>query len=556
MTDGANTSASRPGSRAWFDGLVRRLQQINALPDPNVKLRLLQDMHGEVMPLADAAVKPEMLVAGQVNYCSSLVNAAGDAVDMDALVRAAEVAHRIAASPGISPTYRRWALYNQANATAAITDIRASTMLADPNNPTDWRAVRWDLRSDLTKCRRLFRKAADVDGPNDLLAAAMAHCNLANTLDVSGRWLEAYDHYVAALGDDPTNGNAAGNAALLLKRVADSGWGNRRHLYGLYDRYLKTAHALRDRTVEIAGERAARLFDDLELSGADHAGDEHEPLDEYQGWVLDHRLALTPALEGVGHLGSQWDDATVTGIRTPFEQDQPPEIITMMNLLKSDYLVARRTLYRAELMLEDAPTVQHDDDPGRYTSTQDTALYGEPTAMIVLAQRAALDVLDKIAVAVNEHFEVGDRVKDIYFMKFWTERAATTPATVKLRSKVLNAMPGCETFVLSMAELTVDMASDGMYGKAKAMRHAGTHRFALLSQEKEPSRASVDSFTVSEARQAAYESMSVARAAYLYLAATVNVFESKKSGPTIDVSLGQQSKAAPALGDGADETDE
>ena len=38
-----------------------------------------------------------------------------------------------------------------------------------------------------------------------------------------------------------------------------------------------------------------------------------------------------------------------------------------------------------------------------------------------MAHRAALDVLDKTAVAVNEHFAVGDRPDKVNFRTFWFE---------------------------------------------------------------------------------------------------------------------------------------
>ena len=51
------------------------------------------------------------------------------------------------------------------------------------------------------------------------------------------------------------DGNAAGNAAVLIERVIGAGWDFEGHMCSLHDHYLTLAKANRESTVRVAGER-------------------------------------------------------------------------------------------------------------------------------------------------------------------------------------------------------------------------------------------------------------------------------------------------------------
>jgi tetratricopeptide (TPR) repeat protein len=504
----------------WAIDTQRGVEPSEALDDLRSVLVEFRAKDAGVLPARARAVV-------LLNFSSVFINIAGEAQDVDALLEGAGFARECSSSRQFTDVEQRQAYYNEATAFSTAADIRARSQVDwETPTPGDWAVARWSVRGWLVEARRLFRLAVGAAGSEDAWHSSMAMCNLANALDSSGRWVEAYDRYVHALELDPTNGNAAGNAAVLIGRAAKAGWGNRVHLYGLYDRYLLRARELRERTVQIAGEDAAQRYDRMKLSGGSHVGDEAEPLDPYQAWVLRNRLALTPELEGVGHKRHEWDDAFLSRATTPIESADPPAIFVMLNLVKADYLVARRLLYRAEAMLGEEPFFQHPDDPGSYMDTMDMAVYGEPMAMIVLAQRSALDVLDKLAVAVNEHFSIGVKPRDVYFSSYWTEQVASSRGKEPmLRQALLAGMSGAESCVLAMAELALDMNDGGMHEQAN------------------------------EARDAAQESLAVARAAYLYLVAGLEVVESNRPEPPLSIPVTPQRKAKYYL-DLADDTSE
>lgn len=274
----------------------------------------------------------------------------------------------------------------------------------------DSAAARWGERERLRRARHELAIAASLaDDGGD---RGMRLCNLANTLDHSGRWIEAHDAYVRALGADPTNGNAAGNAAVLIGKVVGAGWDSEGHLCALHDRYVRLAQQNRPRTVKVAGEHAARLFDSLELLGSTEADEPpHDASDPYQVWIARHRLALVAALEGLGGSAgsSRWDTVTLRSVTTAIDVVDTPPIFEILNILKADFLVARRLAFDAIRIIDETGCwAQDDSDPGVYTETLNYAVYGEVSSKLVLAHRAALDVLDKTAVTVNEHLGVGD----------------------------------------------------------------------------------------------------------------------------------------------------
>ena len=474
---------------------------------------------------------------------TSLINAGMVSRDADALQLGGKWATAAIEDPTVSEPMKLAAEYNRANAYTDLVNIRArERMAADPS--LTWRehlvAARWEHRSGLAQARAGLSKVGyGPSGQIDAQGRSTALCNLANTLNESGRWLEAYDMYVAALEADPTNGNAAGNAAKLIGKVADSGWGDTPHLHALHDQYLARALHHRARTVELAGESAAQMWDALTPYGCGtelfHAGD---PGDPYQGWVTENRLALAPALEGLGANEELWDSAMVRHVRTPMAVTDVPQIFRMLNLLKADFLVARRLAFRAQIMLHEVPFAQHPDDPGRYVDTLDYAAYGEPTSMLVLAQRSALDVLDKLAVAMNDHLGIEDDPSKIYFRKFWTTKDGD------LRPEWA-AYDAARMGFLSLAELAVDISTNGLYAQSQDLRNIGTHRFVLVHHgwQSIAATGAVVPFTIDDVLASAKRALSVARSAYLYVVATIDTIEhNNATGPTLPMTLPDQIK--------------
>jgi tetratricopeptide (TPR) repeat protein len=479
----------------------------------------------------DIPIESEMDARVMMNAASVLVNAAERTSNIQ-LLEVGEIWMALSAGSEhlVGTPDEARARYNLANSQLGTVDAKSLPMQGEVSDAETRAAKRWAHRDRLRLVRSGFSTAADLDTEGH--TEGMALCNLANTLDHSGRWIEAYEAYTRALKADPTNGNAAGNAAVLIDRAIQSGWDFEGHLCSLYDHYLTMAHANRDRTIEVAGEGAAARFDQMQLLGS------HEMLhqvgasdDDYQQWIIDHRLALTASLEGLGKSDREgrWDTANIRQVTTPVGQETMPPIFALVNLLKADFLVARRLAFDTTQRIATSADgwKQEASDPGVYSDTLDYSIYGTLSSSLVLAHRAAIDMLDKTAVAANEHFEVGDDPQYVSFRRFWTR-------TVKGGSAVLRpelfAKSHLASSVLAMAELAHDMLDDGIYAHAQEVRHAGTHRFVLVhhSLREIETNAAVQAIDLNHMVETTMQALSVARAAFLYLVSMVDVDESIK----------------------------
>ena len=465
-----------------------------------------------------------------MNAAGVVINAASIDSDVQALRSAETWMTTIVESRLLDGTrFESIAIYNLANSRISITDIESTHVSQQSEGAQRVGAIaaaRFRDRERLRLARRELDIAASLSEGRD---RGMRLCNLANTFDHSGRWIEAYDAYARALLADPENGNAAGNAAVLIERVIAAGWDFEGHLCSLYDHYLTLAKTNRAGTIAVAGEAAARRFDAMALLGS------HEPFafvgDEentYQAWVARHRLALVASLEGLGSSTKKgrWDTIGLRSVTTSVDSHRPPTIFGVLNVLKADYLVARRLAFEADSLVDETGCLeQHDADPGAYTDTLDHAVYGEVSSKLVLAHRAALDVLDKTAVAVNEHLCVGDDPKKVSFRKFWFEGDGT-----ELRSSLMRHAE-LATAILSMAELAIDMRRGGLYGHAQDVRNAGTHRFVVVHHglAEVKTTETMQAMTMDEMRRTCHQSLTVARAAFLYMVAMLETFEANKA---------------------------
>jgi hypothetical protein len=140
----------------------------------------------------------------------------------------------------------------------------------------------------------------------------------------------------------------------------------------------------------------------------------------------------------------------------------------MFNTLKAGYLVARRLAFDA---IED----RRKPDTGFYTDTLDYALYGTQPATLLLAQRAALDVLDQIAVALNEYLSVGLAAHVVNYSAFWREKDAPI-----WRPQLLDEIAKGNYALIALGELAEDLSAEGFLHRKRQARNASTHRFTVL----------------------------------------------------------------------------
>ncbi len=464
------------------------------------------------------------ILASQLNYphivlalftVSSVTVNIGDDLDDEALVTTGleRATALLSATPDLVLISQL--LQNIANAESILFRLEAKESAGGATPDLIESDVRFRSDSHVVTARRLWSFVSRPPSATPDSVRSRALCNLANELDLAGRWVEAYSAYADALEAEPTNGNAAGNRAMLLLQRLNASPQQAGHIAAVYEKWARRAKELRAETVAIAGEHAAQLWDALPLSDEpvlghlSHDGDLDDP---YQSWIVEHRLALVPTVEGLGSDSSRWDTADILAAAADNDEGLAPRIFAAMNVLKAEFIVARRLAFRGEVMTFTEDGMQHPEDTGAYGATGDGAVYGEGPATLLLAQRSALDLLDKIAVTANEHFKTCIQPQKVDFASFWRDTK-----THVLRPEV-STMAGRRAR-LALAELQRDLASDALYPNARLLRNAGTHRLVhgTLGEPTGPTKETFSTIDLIDLQESTIEALWVARAAFLYL---------------------------------------
>jgi len=342
--------------------------------------------------------------------------------------------------------------------------------------------------------------------------------NLGNVLDSAHRWIEAYECYREALIVYPQNGTASGNAAQLLNRIAPNDTlGHQTHLIELAQHHAQHAKDNLDTVKELAGELAVATYQILPADIASPSAiPQIDTTSEYETFIARNRLYLAPILDGLAHNRRRWDDVHVRLLIERIETGpEVPPVIAMVNELKADYLVARDLLYQG---LKNPPA---NDDTGRYLDTLDYASYGKQSSRLVLAQRSSLDLLDKIAVAINEHFNLAMLSDRVTFINIWRERPAADNWRPRLRQILEVGNPG----LIALSDIAADLLEKGpheeppLLSAERAARNTGTHRFTVLHDMTAGAyRASkaIDHHDLRAFQKMSLRTLKLARAALLY----------------------------------------
>jgi tetratricopeptide (TPR) repeat protein len=378
-----------------------------------------------------------------------------------------------------------------------------------------------DTLDDRAKARGLYGKlAANTDIDADL--RTQAYTNLGNALSDAYRLTEAYDYYSLALELDPTNGVARANAAKLLLRSIGTETYEEESILAVAAQHLKTANRHPDRIRELVGELGyQRLVQTLALELPPATLPDLTKADNYQRFVANHRLFLNGTIEGLDLSLFRWDSLRIDGISEGLEAAEGvPPLFAMFNVLKSDYLAAR---YIAFLSLSGDVV-----ESGNYSDTLDYATYGVETSTLTLAQRACLDLLDKVAVLASAYLGLPGDPERIYFHNAWFEKREGG-RTLRWKQLIGEQIVAGNTTLIALSELARDVQNGGFQEHKRAMRHSSTHRFTVLHEIGDsPSRDSpyIDHYEIDYFRSNLIETLQMSRAALIYTFRMVSLHES------------------------------
>jgi hypothetical protein len=345
--------------------------------------------------------------------------------------------------------------YNLANG------IHASATLS---SAPYWSPAQCQMRQE---ARSLYTEAAADEGHR-----SRALTNLANLLRLSHRRLEAYDAYASALVADPQNAIASSGIARLLTEIADLRMGPQT-LHRLAARYLEQTNADDAAIARYAGRHAVKHIRELVKQARAKPSRRRKRPKGYAGFVWEHRLALSYAMETFNPARRFWDDLGLISISEPLDKGGAavPPVFAMWNALKADYAAARWLAFRA---------TEGMDETANYQDTLDYANYGVNQSIAVFAQRAAIDVLDKIAGFATEYLGLPGDAHRVYFASRWQTPSKQKNGAWEWQPAVAAEISAGNPGVVALGDLASDLTGDAYLSTHRLLRHMGTHRFVVL----------------------------------------------------------------------------
>ena len=199
----------------------------------------------------------------------------------------------------------------------------------------------------------------------------------------------------------------------------------------------------------------------------------------------------------------------------------------MVNLLKADYLNARFLAFTA--------INNHQPESGSYADTGDGARYGTGTSLLTLAQRSALDLLDKIASAATEYFALGGPPRSVYFRGRWFADKGCTSWHPAVHEEIVK---GNRAFI-ALGEICLDLTAGGYLEEKQALRHASTHRFTVLHEGAPPESRSpfIERHVEAAFARQLIETLQLVRGALFYFVLAVDLRGARDAGRALRLPL-------------------
>jgi tetratricopeptide (TPR) repeat protein len=435
-------------------------------------------------------------------------------------------------------------LYNLANGYGELATIeRRGTKL--PHTPDS---------AYLIEAKRAYREAIKLE---DCLGAdfrAQLHINYANVLSALGRSIEAIREYRAAIAISPSHPMAQGNLGIELAYFS----GMARSPAILLEAREALANSLSGNALESIGQQHARAefartlahveqrlsHDDSSLSREKpraHSQPRTYPLLErikvilgISGRKVPQESSYDRYIEFCGRCdlflnlnatGKRLEDAMRDNVgfslTTPInERDRFVRLARITNEIKERFAASRLLLYEASANEMDSRPY---DGITRYIDNLDYGVYGIRVGKLKVSYEGAFNVLDKIALFLNDYLELGIKEESVYFSSIWRDKDKRFRAEMQGRhNQHLNGL----------YDLARDISWEGEWESLRDLRNVTTHRYLVPHVEGWGwmTEADGDEYHVGYRRffGEAIRLHQVVRAAIIYLIAMVDLEERKR----------------------------
>lgn len=360
---------------------------------------------------------------------AALVDAGRDRTDPNAADLAIRLGNGLLETPNheVQEVQKRSLLhYYMANA-CAVKEELTSTQAE--------RAAAWNAESSERQVLHLRTALLEGGSHLDVSQRARASTNLANTLLVVGRYVDALEEYERACSLAGDDGMAAANRGaarrVYARCVPDEGHARilRHHAaesleYGLARSLDDDRTRAHFGAMLVATREALRGWRPPDDSRPEIV---HDGEREYRAWALRERLFLNP-LNDIGGLPlAARDPFSLMSMTTAV--GERPTLFAFVNAIKQEYVSARFMLYRGTTR----SGVHYSDRDVTIVNTLDYPSHRLGTEEVKSALRGAYSILDKIAVFVNAYFGLTQELHKVHFRTVWYENPKAKKKTLHPR---------------------------------------------------------------------------------------------------------------------------
>lgn len=387
---------------------------------------------------------------------------------------------------------------------------------------------------NLLKAKQHLLQATGIETGDPNLETQLL-VNLGNCLDTFGRGIEAINAYNKALHMSKDFPMAVANRAKALRTFADISDKYRASIY--VTAYQDIKSVIDDpKLVQVGGLEAKKgfereliyiesRFEDKSLlkKKIKHPRYKTNGLTKFEKYYLDfcshERLFLNFHIHDDFCEAAIEDPVFIRLITKIDDNDTFYNFAKQLNQIKEDYAVARLNLVQSQYKQK---TFDNISKRTSYVYALDYSQFNLYVGLLKSAFKDAFNILDKIAVFINDYYSLGIKENDIYFTtaSIWEDKGI-------VRKEILNSE---NISLYALYEIYRDFKSN-RYQRIKQIRNALTHRRLIVfdslitSVDDKTDQHNIDSDTLF---QETINLMRLTKAAIIYLINFVNTEEEKK----------------------------
>lgn len=400
-----------------------------------------------------------------------------------------------------------------------------------------------ELRSAIS-----HRNFSDISQQNKV----QIRTNLANALTNCGRYPEALEHYDDALKIMPNYGLTLANRARcligyarisndvghqqILLRAAQSSFFQAAKSDTIYE----TVHQIENLSPEYYA-RAEGLASGFDANRIDRAFKANEKSlgrskdeQKYRLYCLENRLFLNPINDAYNHPISAADPISISNLSKHIDESNiyPPIEFSLFNRIKQEFVTARYHHYEALT----TSGLHFSDKNVKLSFTYDYTLHGIAFEKLRVAFRTAYSILDRVALLINEYWDLGHKATSISFADVWYKNRNSN----QLHEKIITEN---NIALKALFELSKDLHSSKRASFAEPdarllsdLRNALEHRFVEITDDysglpndfKDVPKSSRIRIPLTVLENRTLRMLRFARSACLYLPLAINLEEQAK----------------------------